>query len=78
MFGLPTCVVSVVCYSLCCMEPIDDAAIDSEDEEDEYDPIPDKEPPKGMNLYSFQCTDREADGRVVRGYINKLKLRMDC
>ncbi|XP_046563794.1 protein disulfide-isomerase TMX3-like, partial [Haliotis rubra] len=24
MFGLPTIIISVVCYSLCCMEPIDD------------------------------------------------------
>ncbi|KAJ8312664.1 hypothetical protein KUTeg_010037, partial [Tegillarca granosa] len=34
MFGLPTVVISIVCYSLCCMEPIDDGVPDS-DEEDE-------------------------------------------
>ncbi|KAK3085762.1 hypothetical protein FSP39_008311 [Pinctada imbricata] len=53
MFGLPTCVVSVVCYSLCCMEPMDDGVVDSEDEDDEYDAIPEKENTKGINNVSL-------------------------
>ncbi|CAL1547990.1 unnamed protein product [Lymnaea stagnalis] len=35
MFGLPTLIISFICYSLCCMEPLDD--IPDEDEEDEED-----------------------------------------
>lgn len=31
MFGLPTTVISVVCYSLCCMDTVDDLP-ESEDE----------------------------------------------
>ena len=34
MFGLPTAVISIVCYSLCCMESIDDE-IHSDDEDSE-------------------------------------------
>ena len=40
MFGLPTAVISIVCYSLCCMETIDDE-IRSDDEEDSDDEIKD-------------------------------------
>ena len=35
MFGLPTAVISVVCYSLCCMESIDDEVQSDEDSDDE-------------------------------------------
>lgn len=40
MFGLPTAVVSIVCYSICCMEVTEDSQEeDSEfDEEEEYLP----------------------------------------
>lgn len=34
MFGLPTAVISIVCYSLCCMETVDDE-IHSDDDSDE-------------------------------------------
>lgn len=33
VFGLPTLIISIICYSLCCMEPLDDSYL--EDEEDE-------------------------------------------
>ena len=33
MFGIPTGVISIVCYSLCCMDTVDDE-IHSDDEED--------------------------------------------
>ncbi|XP_071091730.1 protein disulfide-isomerase TMX3-like [Haliotis cracherodii] len=36
MFGLPTIIISVVCYSLCCMEPIDDEMAEDEDEDEDY------------------------------------------
>ncbi|OWF52560.1 protein disulfide-isomerase TMX3-like [Mizuhopecten yessoensis] len=41
MFGLPTTVISVVCYSLCCMDTVDDLP-ESEDEnsEDEQELLP--------------------------------------
>ena len=35
MFGLPTAVVSIVCYSICCMEGGDDIAEDDSDLEEE-------------------------------------------
>ena len=35
MFGLPTAVISVVCYSLCCMESIEDEVQSDEDSDDE-------------------------------------------
>ena len=35
MFGLPTVIVSIICYSLCCMEAIDDGPVDSDEEDDE-------------------------------------------
>ena len=37
MFGLPTAVISVVCYSLCCMETIDDEVQSDEDSDDEVE-----------------------------------------
>ena len=37
MFGLPTAVISVVCYSLCCMETIDDEIQSDEDSDDEVE-----------------------------------------
>ena len=36
MFGLPTAVISIVCYSLCCMDTIDDE-IHSDDEDSDDD-----------------------------------------
>lgn len=37
MFGIPTAVISVVCYSLCCMETVDDEyQSDDEDSDEEY------------------------------------------
>ncbi|KAL5021822.1 hypothetical protein ScPMuIL_000977 [Solemya velum] len=36
MFGLPTTVIGIVCYSLCCMETVDDEIV-SDDEDDESD-----------------------------------------
>ncbi|KAK3757633.1 hypothetical protein RRG08_000148 [Elysia crispata] len=35
MFGLPTTIISIICYSLCCLETIDDGPVDSDEEEDE-------------------------------------------
>ncbi|GFO25430.1 protein disulfide-isomerase tmx3 [Plakobranchus ocellatus] len=35
MFGLPTLIISIICYSLCCMETIDDGPYDSEEEDEE-------------------------------------------
>ena len=35
VFGVPSVVISIVCYALCCMEPIDDGSYDGEDDEDE-------------------------------------------
>ncbi|CAI9716290.1 protein disulfide-isomerase TMX3-like [Octopus vulgaris] len=36
MFGLPTVIISVVCYSICCMEPFDqEAALSDAEDEDE-------------------------------------------
>ncbi len=35
IFGVPSAVISIVCYALCCMEPIDDGSYDGEDEDDE-------------------------------------------
>uniref|UniRef100_A0A0L8HD48 Thioredoxin domain-containing protein n=1 Tax=Octopus bimaculoides TaxID=37653 RepID=A0A0L8HD48_OCTBM len=37
MFGLPTVIISVVCYSICCMEPFDQetALSDAEDEDED-------------------------------------------
>lgn len=40
MFCLPTVVISIVCYSLCCMEPIDDELADEYDEDEDEDGIP--------------------------------------
>ncbi|VDH91137.1 protein disulfide-isomerase TMX3-like [Mytilus galloprovincialis] len=37
MFCLPTVVISIVCYSLCCMEPIDDENADEFDEDEDED-----------------------------------------
>ncbi|KAH3778695.1 hypothetical protein DPMN_180165, partial [Dreissena polymorpha] len=38
MFGIPTGVISCVCYSLCCMETVDDGALsdEEEDSDEEY------------------------------------------
>ncbi|WAR11574.1 TMX3-like protein, partial [Mya arenaria] len=37
MFGIPTGVISIVCYSLCCMDTVDDEIqSDEEDSDDEY------------------------------------------
>ena len=35
MFGLPTAVISIVCYSLCCMETFDDEVHSDDDSDDE-------------------------------------------
>ena len=35
VFGLPTTIISIVCYALCCMEPIDESEYDEDDEDDE-------------------------------------------
>lgn len=35
MFGLPTAVVSIVCYSICCMEGADDVQEEDSDLEEE-------------------------------------------
>jgi hypothetical protein len=40
MFCLPTVVISIVCYSLCCMEPIDDELADEFDEDEDEDGFP--------------------------------------
>ena len=38
MFGVPSLVISIVCYALCCMEPMDENELyGGEDDEDEYD-----------------------------------------
>ncbi|KAK6177947.1 hypothetical protein SNE40_012805 [Patella caerulea] len=39
MFGLPTVIISIVCYSLCCMETLDDGATSEDDEEYDEDMI---------------------------------------
>jgi len=37
MFGIPTAVISIVCYSLCCMDTVDEEIhSDDEDSDDEY------------------------------------------
>ncbi|XP_041375256.1 protein disulfide-isomerase TMX3-like [Gigantopelta aegis] len=41
MFGLPTVIISVVCYSLCYMEPIDDLPEESDEDEIEEERIGD-------------------------------------
>ncbi|XP_062598124.1 protein disulfide-isomerase TMX3-like [Saccostrea cucullata] len=43
MFGLPTAVVSIVCYSLCCMEVSDEAPEEDSDYEDEGEDLPPKD-----------------------------------
>ncbi|GFR93924.1 protein disulfide-isomerase TMX3 [Elysia marginata] len=37
MFGLPTVIISIICYSLCCMEAIDDGPADSDEEDEDED-----------------------------------------
>ncbi|ESP01942.1 hypothetical protein LOTGIDRAFT_206090 [Lottia gigantea] len=37
MFGLPTVIISVVCYSLCCMETIDEGVNSDDEDMDEYE-----------------------------------------
>ncbi|XP_059140714.1 protein disulfide-isomerase TMX3-like [Physella acuta] len=44
MFGLPTLIISFICYSLCCMEAIDDLPDEDEDGE-ERDQLYDAPPP---------------------------------
>ncbi|KAI8759422.1 protein disulfide-isomerase TMX3, partial [Biomphalaria glabrata] len=39
MFGLPTLIISFICYSLCCMEAIDDLPEDEGDEDDDMDTV---------------------------------------
>jgi len=39
VFGVPLIVISIVCYALCCMDPVDDNA-DMYNSDDEDDPSP--------------------------------------
>ncbi|KAL3859866.1 hypothetical protein ACJMK2_010055 [Sinanodonta woodiana] len=40
MFGLPTAVISIVCYSLCCMDTIEEELESDEDSDEEIEPPP--------------------------------------
>ena len=42
VFGVPLIVISIVCYALCCMDPVDDNA-DMYNSDDEDDPSPMRE-----------------------------------
>ena len=35
VFGVPSLVISIVCYALCCMEPFDEESLGGRDEDDE-------------------------------------------
>ena len=39
VFGIPTTVISVICYTLCCLEPADEDELnrDEDDEDEEYE-----------------------------------------
>jgi hypothetical protein len=55
MFGLPTAVVSIVCYSLCCMEVTEDAPDEDSEYDEEEENLP-KEIDQGYNIsktYSY-------------------------
>lgn len=46
MFGLPTVIISIICYSLCCMDTLEDLPDDDEeDDEDEREKLYDTPPP---------------------------------